>query len=183
MKQFFGKYRGKVANNIDPLGIGRVQVSVPAVYGDGRLNWAQPCAPFAGQMVGFFAIPPIGANIWVEFEGGDPDYPIYSGGFWGMGETPALSPLPAMKVISTDMCTITLNDVEGSVVIETLAHMKIAIDATGITLDNGQGASISLIGPSIAIKASSIELDDIGGGKLTLTGPRVSINDGALEVL
>ena len=31
MSQFFGKYRGKVANNIDPLQLGRVQVSVPAV--------------------------------------------------------------------------------------------------------------------------------------------------------
>ena len=29
MSQFFGKYRGKVANNIDPMKLGRVQVSVP----------------------------------------------------------------------------------------------------------------------------------------------------------
>lgn len=78
--QFFGKYRGKVENNIDPMMMGRVQVSVPAVLGDGGLSWAMPCAPYAGSGVGFFAIPPTGANVWVEFEGGDPDYPIWSGG-------------------------------------------------------------------------------------------------------
>ena len=48
-----------------------------------------PCAPFAGSGVGFFALPPVGANVWVEFEGGDPDYPIWSGCFWGAGEVPA----------------------------------------------------------------------------------------------
>ncbi len=46
--QFFGKYRGKVENNIDPMLMGRVQVSVAAVLGDGRSSWAMPCAPYAG---------------------------------------------------------------------------------------------------------------------------------------
>ena len=88
MTQFFGKYRGTVANNIDPQMMGRVQVSVPSVLGEGQLSWAMPCVPYAGSGVGFFAIPPNGANVWVEFEAGDPDYPIWSGCFWGMGEAP-----------------------------------------------------------------------------------------------
>ena len=83
MSEFYGKYRGKVENNVDPLQQGRVQVTVPAVLGDGRLSWAMPCAPYAGSQVGFFAVPPVGANVWVEFEAGDPDYPIWSGCFWG----------------------------------------------------------------------------------------------------
>lgn len=66
--KFFGKYRGKVENNIDPMQLGRVQVKVPAVLGDGTMSWAMPCVPYAGSGVGFFAIPPNGANIWVEFE-------------------------------------------------------------------------------------------------------------------
>ena len=84
MTQFFGKYRGKVENNIDPMMLGRVQVSVPAVLGSGQLSWAMPCAPFAGPGVGLFTVPPVGANVWVEFEAGDPDYPIWSGCFWGV---------------------------------------------------------------------------------------------------
>ncbi|HEX6229566.1 MAG TPA: phage baseplate assembly protein V, partial [Solirubrobacterales bacterium] len=73
MSSYFGKYRGTVEQNLDPLQQGRLQVKVPAVLGDGTLSWAMPCVPYAGSQVGFYAVPPIGANVWVEFEGGDPD--------------------------------------------------------------------------------------------------------------
>ncbi|MCB1831203.1 MAG: baseplate assembly protein, partial [Gammaproteobacteria bacterium] len=69
MTQFFGKYRGSVENNVDPQMMGRIQVSVPAVLGDGTLSWAMPCVPYAGPGVGLFTLPPNGANVWVEFEG------------------------------------------------------------------------------------------------------------------
>ncbi|MBD2463787.1 baseplate assembly protein [Oscillatoria sp. FACHB-1407] len=88
MRQFFGKYRGKVVANKDPMHLGRIQVQVPAIFGAGHQSWALPCVPYAGSDVGFFAIPPVGANIWVEFEGGDPDNPIWSGCFWGQDELP-----------------------------------------------------------------------------------------------
>jgi uncharacterized protein involved in type VI secretion and phage assembly len=161
MTKFFGKYRGKVENNIDPMQLGRVQVSVPAVLGEGSMSWAMPCVPYAGSGVGFFAIPPVGANVWVEFEGGDPDYPIWSGCFWGVGEVPALPAIAEMKVLKTDMGTITLNDLPGAggITIETTTGMKIVISALGIEINNGQGGSIKL------------------------TGPQVSVNEGALEVI
>ena len=161
MTQFFGKYRGSVENNIDPMQQGRIQVSVPAVLGDGSLSWAMPCVPFAGPGVGLFAIPPNGANVWVEFEAGDPDYPIWSGCFWGIGEVPALPAVAEMKVLKTDGCTITLNDLPGigGVTIETNTGMKIVLSMTGLEIDNGQGGSIKM------------------------TGPQVSINNGALEVV
>ncbi|ALF52891.1 baseplate assembly protein [Nostoc piscinale CENA21] len=159
MRQFFGKYRGRVENNIDPLQLGRLQVSVPAVLGEGRNSWAMPCVPYAGVGVGFFVIPPNGANLWVEFEGGNPDYPIWAGCFWGTGEVPALPAAAEVKVLKTDVGSITLNDLPGvgGISIETNAGMKIAISATGIEISN----SLS---------------------KIQLTGPQVSVNDGALEV-
>lgn len=86
MKEFFGKYRGQVANNRDPMNLGRIQVQAPTVLGAGRSSWAMPCVPYAGPQVGFYAMPPIGASVWVEFEGGDPDYPIWSGCFWETGQ-------------------------------------------------------------------------------------------------
>ena len=56
MTQYFGKYRGKVESSLDPLNIGRIQVSVPAVLGEGRLSWAMPCAasgqPRGGHLCG-----------------------------------------------------------------------------------------------------------------------------------
>ena len=160
MTQFYGKYRGAVTNNIDPIQQGRIQVEVPAILGDGRLSWAMPCVPYAGSGVGLFLIPPLGANVWVEFEGGDTDYPIWSGCFWGMGEVPAMPAIAEMKVLKTDTATITVNDMPGAggVSIETATGMKIEISMMGIEITNGQGGSIKL------------------------TGPQVSVNDGALEV-
>jgi hypothetical protein len=154
-----------VENNIDPMMLGRVQVSVPAVLGDGSLSWAAPCVPYAGSGVGFFMIPPNGANIWVEFEGGDIDYPIWSGCFWGTGEVPAEPALPQMKVIKLDTITLTLNELPGigGVILEvsppTVAlPLKMTFDSMGIKIEGGPL------------------------GTLELTPAGVKINDGALEV-
>lgn len=88
MSQFFGKYRGIVVGNQDPVHLGRLQIQVPAVYGHAHTIWAMPCTPYAGKNIGLFMIPPVSTNIWVEFEAGDPDYPIWVGCFWGEGELP-----------------------------------------------------------------------------------------------
>lgn len=150
---YYGKYRGKVANNIDPLQQGRVQITCPAVLGDGQLSWAMPSAPYAGPGVGFFMVPPVDANVWVEFEGGDPDYPIVSGCFWGTGEVPVMPAIAETKVIKTDAVTITLNDLPGlgGVTIETTTGMKVVMMAMGIQIEDGQGATIKLIGPQVML--------------------------------
>lgn len=160
MTEYYGKYRGTVENNLDPQQMGRLQVSVPAVLGDGSLSWAMPCTPYAGSGVGFFAIPPVGANVWVEFEAGDTDYPIWSGCFWGLGEVPAVPAVAEMKVLKTSTATITLNDLPGAggITIETVTGMRIAISVTGIEINNGQGGSITLIGPQVSINNGALEV-------------------------
>jgi hypothetical protein len=165
MNQYFGKYRGKVENNVDPMMQGRVQVSVPAVLGDGQLNWAMPCAPMAGPQMGIFAVPPKGANVWVEFEGGDPNMPIWSGGFWGVGEFPTQPPVaPGMSIafIKTKSCSLELNDLPGvgGVTLKFLPAYKISMTATSLEITNGTGAVITL-GPAT----------------------KVTVNNGALEIL
>ena len=157
---YYGKYRGQVLNNIDPMQQGRVQVSCPAVLGDGQLSWAMPCTPYAGNQVGLFMIPPVGANVWVEFEGGDPDYPIIGGCFWGTGEVPATPAVAEMKVIKTDSATITLNDLPGAggITIETTLGLKITMNAGGIELTTGQGASVKLSGPQISFNNGAMEV-------------------------
>jgi len=82
-RRFYGKYRGLVIENIDPEQIGRVLVQVPDVLGVIPSSWAMPCVPAAGIQAGCFIVPPIGSQVWIEFEQGDPDYPIWTGGFWG----------------------------------------------------------------------------------------------------
>jgi hypothetical protein len=165
MSPFYGKYRGKVENNIDPMQLGRIQVSAPAVLGDGTLSWAMPCVPYAGPQVGLFAIPPVGANIWVEFEGGDPDRPIWTGCFWGVGEVPALPALAQMKVLKTDGITLTLSDLPGS---------------GGFTLEvNPPVVPIPL---KMVFNASGIELSN-SAATVKLSPISVSVNNGALEVI
>jgi uncharacterized protein involved in type VI secretion and phage assembly len=161
---FFGKYRGTVTNNVDPENLGRLQVQVPAVLGEGRLSWAMPCVPFAGPQIGFFALPPINANVWVEFEAGDPDFPIWSGCFWGKDTMKSEVPQgagPGIAILKTQTATISIDDKPGanSLTIETITGMKLVFDNAGITIDNGQG------------------------GTITLSGPQVSLNNGALEVI
>jgi hypothetical protein len=163
MNPFFGKYRGQVTSNLDPLGLGRVQVSVPAVLGDGRLSWAMPCSPYAGDKVGFFAVPPIGANVWVEFEAGDTDFPILAGCFWGTGEAPSL--LADVKIWKTESVSLTLSDLPGG---------------GGVTLEVASPAvSLPL---KLALTSDGIELS-IGISTVKLTASSVSINNGALEVM
>ncbi len=157
-ERFYGKYRGTVSNNLDPLMQGRLLVKVPSVLGDQDSGWAMPCSPYGGSNVGFFSIPPVGANVWVEFEEGKPDHPIWSGTFWGVGEAPAMDPTALTRVIKTNTVTITIDDKLGSITIENVAGMKIAMDPTGITLTCG---------------ASSVALTPVS----------VSVNDGALEVV
>jgi hypothetical protein len=165
MATFFGKYRGKVENNVDPMQQGRVQVSVPAVLGEGRLSWAMPCVPYAGPGVGFFAVPPVGANVWVEFEGGDTEYPILSGCFWGTGEAPAAPALAQTKVFKTDGVKLTLNDLPG---------------AGGFTIEVGPPAvPIPL---TLVFNAGGIEIKN-GAASIKLTPASVSVNNGALEVI
>ena len=82
-RTFYGKYRGVVTDINDPLKMGRIQARVPDVLGTDVSGWALPSVPFAGDGMGFYALPKVGAGVWIEFEQGDPDYPIWSGCWWG----------------------------------------------------------------------------------------------------
>lgn len=156
-RSFFGKYRGKVVGNIDPLGMGRVQVFVPAVPGKNCASWAMPCVPYAGEDIGFFALPPVGASVWVEFEEGNPDHPIWSGCFWESGLCP--QNIPEKKVFSTATASVTLDDIpgKGGIILETADGAKIVIGSAGIELNSGKGISIRLEGKRITVNGRTLE--------------------------
>lgn len=80
--RFYGKYRGTVVTNMDPLQQGRIQAFVPEVLGEVPSGWAVPCVPYAGPLSGYFSLPVTGAAVWIEFEAGDPSRPIWTGGWW-----------------------------------------------------------------------------------------------------
>ena len=158
--RFFGKFRGTVTDNRDPEFLGRVRVKAPDVYGENESGWAMPALPFTGKGVGLFLIPPTNASVWVEFEHGDPVYPIWTGGFWAQGELPASPAVAEMKVLKTDTATITLNDLPGvgGITIETKTGMKIKIDSTGIEINNGLGGSVKLTGPQVSVNSGAFEV-------------------------
>lgn len=156
-----GLYRGEVANNVDPERRGRVQIKVPSVFGDNTLTWALPCVPYAGPGVGFFLIPPVGARLWIMFERGDPEYPVWMGCFWdSAGDVPASPQVAEMKVLKTDTATVTIMDGPGpaSVTVETQSGLKIEMNAQGIEISTGQGATVTLQGPKTAINGSALEV-------------------------
>jgi len=86
--RFYGKYRGIVNDDQDPDNLGRIRAEVPEVLQHVITPWALPCAPYAGPNQGLYAIPPVGAGVWIEFEAGDPSRPIWSGTWWADGELP-----------------------------------------------------------------------------------------------
>src|SRR6201997_1751331 len=173
-KRFYGKYRGLVVQNIDPEQIGRVMVQVPDVLGPIPSSWAMPCVPAAGIQAGCFVVPPIGSQVWVEFEQGDPDYPIWTGGFWGtVGEVPifatappAIPPGQNIVLQTTGENMVLISDAAptpatGGIILKSASGAMIVVNETGIYISNRQGATITLIGPIVALNETA----------LTVTGP------------
>ena len=127
--RFFGKHRGTCVGNLDPLQRGRIQVEVPAVAA-GPLGWALPCLPIGGTSAGVFEPPAIGTGVWVEFEQGDVDFPIWVG-TW--------EPPPADEVR-----------------LATSGGASITLGAAGVVIANGHGAVVELAGPSVDLNNGAL---------------------------
>jgi uncharacterized protein involved in type VI secretion and phage assembly len=164
--KYYGKYRGTVLNNIDPMQLGRIQAIVPDVSTLLPTSWAMPCVPIAGKQMGTFFAPQVGAGVWIEFEQGNPDYPIWTGGFWGIAaEVPVLALGPAIPgdpnivLQTTAQNTILVTDVPGptgGIMLKSTTGATLIVNDTGIYIQNGKGATITLIGPAVAINNGAL---------------------------
>lgn len=167
MPPLYGKYRGKVADNKDPQRLGRIKPLVPAVAED-LLNWAMPCVPYAGPQEGFLMLPPIGANVWVEFEGGDLNYPIWTGGFWGdttQQQPPTDATDPRFKVLQTEKIVLIFDDDAGRLTAK--LKPKAAKDA-------GQTMSLVMDDKNIVLTAKTVTV--------TITPDQIELKQGAATV-
>jgi hypothetical protein len=113
--RFYGKYRGLVVVSEDPKKQGRIQAFVPEILGTVPSNWCLPCAPYAGVGSGLFTIPATGSGVWIEFEAGDVNRPVWTGCWWGTAEIPLNeSGVPSLftnKTLRTETgLTISLDD-------------------------------------------------------------------------
>ena len=153
--RFYGKYRG-VVTEID-ASTGKIKANVPAVYGDVESGWCMPCVPYAGPNVGIAFLPETGSAVWIEFEGGDVSYPIWTGCFWREGEVPSDVAADVKVIMTVSSLELKLDDAAGSITVSDPNGNTVTLDNSRITLANG--------GQQVVISSSS-----------------VSVNDGALEV-
>jgi uncharacterized protein involved in type VI secretion and phage assembly len=159
--RFYGKYRGTVADNQDPEGLGRIQAKVPAVLHDVQSGWATPCTPYAAQGAGLFTIPPNGSGVWIEFEAGDTSRPIWSGCWWSTSEVPqdeqSTDSTPGRKILRSDQnLLVSLDD-----------------DAQTISVSDGNGQNIL----SIQVNQGQVELK--GATAAIIEAPLIKHGEGA----
>jgi uncharacterized protein involved in type VI secretion and phage assembly len=159
-EKYYGKYRGAVINNVDPLQIGRLLVQVPDIEGLIPSSWAMPCFPISGKQMGAYMIPQIGAGVWVEFEQGDPDYPIWSGCWYGsVAEVPTLAlagnPASPNIVFQTGLQnSLVISDLPGptgGIMLKSTTGATLIVNDTGIYIQNGKGAMLTMVGPTVTI--------------------------------
>jgi Type VI secretion system/phage-baseplate injector OB domain len=168
-KRFYGKYRGLVVENIDPEQRGRLIAQVPDVLGLIPSSWAMPCVPAAGIQAGCFIVPPIGSQVWMEFEQGNPDYPIWTGGFWGLvAEIPVFATVPPaippgqnIVLQTTGQNMLLLSDapptpVTGGIILKSTTGAMIVVNDSGIYISNGKGAMITMIGPAVDVNIGGL---------------------------
>ena len=111
------------------------------------------------------ALPIIGSGVWIEFEQGKPEYPIWVGCFWGSAaEMPVLARLtppavPAITLQTPLQNGLTISDQPGptgGIVIKSTSGATVIVNDTGIYLQNGKGASIVLAGPSVTVNGGAL---------------------------
>lgn len=171
-RKYTGKYRGVVVNNVDPKNMGRLMVKVPDVSNFQLSSWAMPCVPIGGIQNGMYVIPAINSGVWVEFEQGDPDYPIWVGYYWGSAvETPSMSKLlpPGIPAI----------------VMQTPTQSALVVSDMPVPPMQGPGAMMCTPSSSVTVDASGVTIRapviNLVGGAINITGP-TNINYGALKV-
>jgi hypothetical protein len=169
-QKYYGKYRGTVLNNVDPELRGRLMLTVPDVLGAIPSSWAEPVVPLAGPTgppMGVYFVPLIGAGVWVEFEAGNPDYPIWAGCRWGTtSDIPTLAKAgnpadPNIVIQSLLQHTFMISDMPpspatGGIILKSTTGAMIVVNDSGIYIQNGKGASITMIGPTVTVNNGAL---------------------------
>ena len=189
-RRFWGKYRGRVVDNEDPSGLGRLRVTVPSVLGpDVVTGWATACSPYGGAAdQGLFLIPERDSGVWVEFEEGDLEFPIWVGTFWSRPDDGSEIPLPNAaedgtvadepQKVPTRKTFKTLkghtlqfedaDDAEGILLFEAVNGHLVSFDKNGVTVLDGPGNTIVL-------SEDGIRLTDVTGNEIAMTKDGLTI--------
>ena len=153
--RFYGKYRG-IVSDVDASTM-RIKAVVPSVLGETTTGWCMPCVPYAGPGVGFAFLPETGSGVWIEFEGGDVSYPIWTGGYWREGEFPA-DAADHVKVIISVKHKLELDDDQGKITLSDPNGNTVTLDSSGITLANGESISVVVSSSSVSVNDGALEV-------------------------
>ena len=191
-RRFYGKYRGFVVDNADPEQLGRLRVTVPSVLGtDVVTGWAMPCVPYGGNAdQGFLFIPEIDAGVWMEFEEGDLEFPIWVGTFWskpgGESELPkpndadgseqgSVQDPPTCKIIKTVKGhTIQFEDADGEemvTIVEAVNGHVITMNQDGINITDGANSH------EIILDNTGITISDSPGNEIKMDSQGLICSD------
>jgi uncharacterized protein involved in type VI secretion and phage assembly len=168
---YYGKYRGIVTDLADPESRCRIRATVPALLGEQPCGWAMPSFPWAGAGHGVVMLPAIGSGVWIEFEAGRLDNPIWSGAWWASGQRPEPQGDAVRVIVSEQGHRIVLDDENNELSISHGGGPSITLTADEIVLACG--------GCELRIGASDISLNG-GLAKIGLAG--VSLVNGALSL-
>lgn len=201
-RRAYGKYRGFVADNADPDKRGRVKLTVPALLGEAQTDWALPCMPCGGLAnQGFFSVPTVGAQVWVEFEGGNLDFPIWVGTFWQQpGDAPEeVQDPPTTQVWRSGKGHVFLledKDDGEEVKLSHSAGAHLDMDKDGnVLLTDNNGAKLTLDaannqailedanGNSLTLTSQGATLEDANGNKIEMTASGVKVSASATITL
>lgn len=157
--RYYGKYRGTVTDVDDPNDQCRIRAMVPALLGDAPLAWALPAAPFAGDGHGQVMLPEIGSGVWIEFEAGDINHPVWSGAWWAQGQRPEPKGAGVRVVVSKNGHQVVLDD-----------------EADELRLKHG-----AVAGPEVVLRGDEIVLT-MGACEITISNTSISLNQGQIKV-
>ncbi|MFZ3566659.1 phage baseplate assembly protein V [Streptomyces sp. BH097] len=173
--QYFGKYSATVEDNRDADKLGILQVSVPTIFPPDELVPARAALPY-----GMFFVPENGTHIWVEFEGGDTAFPLWTGvqHIAGTFAPEAAKNPPTVRAFRTPTGhLLVFDDTSGSesVVLTDGAHTHtLTFDKNGVTLTDGTNKHvIELTSSAVNIKHGK------GVAKVTLEAAAVKAEAGA----
>ena len=145
VNKYYGKYRAKVVDINDPEKRGRIRVMCPKILREYKSAWCEPCIPVAFDLGGDFALPKINEFVWIEFESGDVNKPIYTGGLWSKNMSPSESYNEKQRLITWGDCIIEMDEDSNTV--------KIAVGSSSIVVSED---SIELVSSSITKNGDSV---------------------------
>lgn len=179
---YYGTYRAQVKSTADPENRGRIMLLCPQVHGPSYPPvWAEPKSAMAGSQFGFWHVPDVGEWVYVQFDHGRSDFPIWEGGWWGLNDQTADMVTSKVVLATKEGLKLVFDRANGTILVSHPAGSSIQLDDTGIIV---AGESVSLVASTVIVSGDTTFQDNITcstgatGVFTTSTGSIVTVQDG-----